>query len=522
MEKKVSRRIRFFPGIAIAILSAGILALLGWVFWQKYSAPQQLAKFLPADSTLLFAELQTDPSDLGSRQLTQIFAGSDGTALLELDSLGFADPAELLALADERIGVAFFGEQLDHERFLLVLNVADKVATLDFLENQTLEGENLIEENHLHQKIYSYPRSHDLSFSFWKNDLLLAANITDLRAIAEAIHVPERRVSESVAYRSGIAKLNPREAGFVYLSENFIQQVLTAKLGGLRYALATPLIELFSGGAATITARPDGVKLDVYLSLKNKFARSPLFPDPTPLAPTVFQLLGEEAETFWASTEAAGQLAYFLGSTEKINPAFRLLLEGSAAKLTRDWLGTDFDFENDIAPLFTEASVLGRSRSGAIFGIFPEHGGELADWQARLVSSTGLLAASPQAEVLPDGSLTRELVIKEESAASDTDLYAGYTITKLEFPQFPLYLVDLDNRLVFATEQETLEAIINHHVAEEKGFASLVARQEINSGNVFYTRIESPDTPLLMPFRYALTSLNFAADGAALNLFLGK
>ncbi|MFH1375632.1 MAG: DUF3352 domain-containing protein [Patescibacteria group bacterium] len=522
MERKVSRRIRFFPGIAIAILSAAILTLLSWVFWQKYSAPQQLAKFLPADSTLLFAELQLDDKNLESQRLAQTFANTDGATLLELDSLGFADPSELLALSDQRIGVAFFGEQLDHERFLLVLNTADKVAALDFLKAQTLEGENLIEENYLHQKIYSYPRSRALSFIFWKNDLLLASQTQDLRAIAEAIHIPERRVSKSASYRAGIAKLNPRETGFVYLSEKFIQQVLTAALGGLRYALATPLIELFSGGAATITARPGGIECDIYLTLKNKFARTPLFPEPIPFAPEVLRFLGEEAETFWATTEAAGQLAYFLGSTEKINPAFRLLLEGSAAKFTRDWLGTAFDFENDIAPLFTGASALGRSRSGAIFGIFLEHGNELADWQTRLVSSTGLLAANPHASVLPDGSLTRELVVESESAKIDTDLYAGYTITQLEFPRFPLYLVDLDNQLVFSTEQETLEAIINHYVAEEKGFASLVARQSIDSGNVFYTRIESPETLLLQPFRYALTNLNFTADGAALNLFLGK
>jgi len=497
----------------------GILGVVGFFLFLKYSQPPSLAKILPTEETLFFAEIRTNVENPEWQNLRNIFAGSSPTELGNFDSLGFANTEEFLGLSRNRIGIAFFGEDLDPNRFLLVMDVADVNLAREFLTAQTLAGETLAKENYLHQEIYSYPRSRKLAFSFFGSDLLLASDRKDLEKIAHVIHDSSKSLKNSTAFQTVVRKINPRSTGFMYFSEKLIQQTFTSNLGGMRNALATPLLDFFESGGATFTPRNGGVQLVVRLALKSKFIHSNLFAETEAVNFEILDFLNEDANIFWAAENFTVQLSHFLATSEKTNPAFPLLLKGVAEKLTREWFGEEISFAKDVTPIFENASVLGKTNSGGFFGIFENIKSEAL--LEKLISSRGKLAADEKLVALPDTTPCHELAIKSESAISE-ELFASHKITQIRFPKYELNFVKLDNFLVFASEKKTLEKMITRFVAEEKIFENLLAESGIADGNIFFIRVENSENTFLKPFRFALAGVGFGVDEIKIELSLEK
>ncbi len=519
MEKKTHNSRNKITGVTLIVFTAAILGAIAFFLFQKYSQPPSLAKILPADETLFFTELRTNVEDPTWKDLQQIFAGSSPVEISNIDSLGFANTTDFLALLNKRIGIAFLGESLDSQRFLLALDVLDVNTALNFLEAQTLENESLASENYLHQKIYFYPQSRELAFFFYGNDLILASSLKDLEAIARVIHGSSENLKNSAKYQAVIQKLNPRETVFVYFSEKLIQQIFISNLEGMRNALATPLLDLFESGGTTLTSSGEGLQLTTQLALKNKYSREQLFAEVEEVNSKTLNLLGEETKSFWAAKNSTAQLTHFLSASKEKNPAFPILLKNLAEKFTREWLGEETSFSKEIAPLFESTSVLGQTNSGGFFGIL-----ENADSEALLVKlekSNGKLAARQKLVELPDTTPGHELIVDNEPETVE-ELFASHKITTLKFPNYELSFAKLDNLLVFANENEVLEKMIARFVAEEKVFENLLTESEISAGNIFYTRVDDSENPLLQPFRFTLAGMDFGVDGVRMKLFLGK
>ncbi|MBU1089714.1 DUF3352 domain-containing protein [Patescibacteria group bacterium] len=519
MKKKITHSRNILTGILLAFFALGILGVAGFFLFSKYSQPPSLAKILPEAETLFFAEIQTSVENPEWINLRKIFAESSPAELGNFDSLGFTDAAEFLGLLRNRIGIAFFGESLNPDRFLLALDVENVETAREFLAAQTLAGESLAEENYLHQKIYFYPRSRKLAFFFFGNDLLLASERKDLEKIAETIHDSAKSLKNSIAFQAIAQKINPRATGFAYFSEKLIQQTFTANLGGMRNALATPLLDFFGSAGATLAPRDEGVQLAVQLALKDKFVRANLFAEAETVNFELLNFLGEETKIFGAAKNPSAQLSHFLTASKKTNPAFPLLLKGVATKFTREWFGETADFSEDFASLFENASVLGKTNSGGFFGIFENAESEIL--LEKLISSRGKLAAEEKLVALPDTTPGYELAAKSEPTVTE-ELFASHKITRLHFPKYELNFAELENRLVFASEKEVLEKMVARFVAEEKVFGNLLAESGIAEGNIFYLRVENSENLFLKPFRFALAGVNFGVDGVKMEIFLGK
>ncbi len=520
VKKKICHSRNIFSGILLTFFALGILGVTGFFLFLKYSQPPSLAKILPAEETLFFAEIQTNVENPEWQNLRNIFAGSPPPVELgNFNSLGFANAEEFLGLLRNRIGIAFFGEDLNPNRFLLVMDVADVNLAREFLTAQTLTDETLTEKNYLHQKIYSYPRSRKLAFSFFGNDLLLASERKDLEKIARVIHDSSKSLKNSTAFQAVVRKINPRSTGFAYFSEKMIQQTFTSNIGGMRNVLATPLLDFFESGGVTFIPRNGGVQFAIRLALKGKFVHSNLFVETETVNFKILDFLNEDTKIFWATKNSTAQLSHFLTASEKTNPAFPLLLKGIAKKLTREWFGKEISFAKDISPIFENASMLGKTNSGEFFGIFENTESEAL--LEKLISSRGKLAADEKLVALPDTTPGHELAIKSESAISE-ELFASHKITQIRFPKYELNFVKLDNFLVFTSEKKTLEKMIICFVAEEKIFENLLIESGIADGNIFFMRVENSENTFLKPFRFVLAGVDFGVDEIKIELSLEK
>jgi len=513
VKKKISRRRNLLAGILLTVFAVIILGVAGFFILVKYSQAPSLAKLLPNEETLVFGELRLDGD---TPKLTQFFGGTPASSLLEVENLALSDIEELFALAENRIGVAFFGESLDPQNFALVLDAREKEKVLAFFEKQTLDGEELQTENYLHQKIYYFPRSRNLAFMFPGKDVIIAPNLKTLQNIAESIHIPEKRIENSEGFRQTIAKLNPRE-DFIFLSPKFINALFANRFEGMGKAFATPLLDLWEGGGVNFVGQAEGIEIKTRFVFKNLVARDTPFLDVESLHSEVLNLFGEETQTFFASGELSSQLTHFLEKSKNTNSPLATLTTSWLNQEVQKWFGDNFTLA-DFTPLFENTSAMGISSSGGMLGVFE---GEFPALLEKLEQASGKLASEEKLVELPDTTPGHELVVKEE-AKIEEDLFASNKITRLKFPDYELNFAQLGNFFVFTSEREVLEKMIARFVAEERTFEELVEKSEIDGGNIFYTRVENSEVPLLQPFLFTLAGVDFETDGMSIEMFLGK
>ncbi|MFA5351956.1 MAG: hypothetical protein WC304_01600 [Candidatus Gracilibacteria bacterium] len=515
MKHKINSR--FLAGGVLITASVILILALSWFLWWKYTAPAALAKILPADETLLFLELH--PSSLNNEWdlLRKNWLGADITKLLELDSLGITGSEKLWNLAKNRIGVAFLGEKLDAQRFVLLMDSENPEAVLLYLRGQGFLNEKLKTENYLGREIFTYPNSHSFAFTFRGSELILAANLPDLKNVIGSMEGEITRVSETAGYRAAIAKLNPRDLGFGYFSPAFVNQLITAKLNGIENAITTPLLNLWQSGGINLIASEGGIKLTTHFILKDEYARNPLFLDSSKFNPAALQLLNAEVAKFWLVESGEKQFTHFLEATAKLNPNFGILAQGSSLGVIQKWLGNGITLQ-DISPLLTDTSVVGVTENGNFIGILPKT--NTSNLQQKILSGKGLISAEETTVALPD--TTPGYVLTPTTPTASIETNNGYSVTQLKFPQHELDFVDTDDFTIITSDNALLTKILTSYKANETGLTSLLSESDFSKGNLYYTQLPATQIPLLQPFHFTLMNLQTTADDLILDIFLGR
>ena len=514
---RTSRRRLFahiFGGI-LAVLALGLLLVLGWFFFTKYTQPTSLAELLPANSTLLYADIKTDAARADARQLAELFDAADAAELFDIDSLGFTDSADFLALLGRRTGVAYLGAAFDTQQFAFIAEAPDQAGMRDYLATQTLAGEELEESIYLGYPVLSWPRSRSLAASFIGNDLILAANETLLCDMLETAAGLQDSLADSAQFAAVQARANRQALGFGFISKDLTDQLLLRQLGGLDYAVAAPFLDLSIGAGIELQPEQDGLRMRVSFILNDTAARAGIFQTSGAEAGSLTDLLGEEVARFATGQDIAGGLAHIFTSLKKERAHEVLLAEGYFNKETKRVLGTDF---NQLQPLLAGESLLGQTRTGGWFAAFAGAGipAAFTAVQQVAVAGSGVLLAGQERWRLPDESTGTRLTagtVRETSLVSD-----GVEITRWQArgSADELYTASLPELVLVASEREQIETMLDRAIAGEMGaFTQLLTASKLPADAVFFSHVNSQISQL-RPFRYQLVGLS--GDDSALDL----
>ncbi|MCF7845924.1 MAG: hypothetical protein K9L85_01675 [Candidatus Peribacteraceae bacterium] len=505
VKKKNLPNRKLIVGIMLACFASLILGTVGFFLFQKYSRPDSIANILPADDTLFFAELQLDEQ---ASALSQTFQNENTSEIFGLDSLGLPDVTSLIALAENRISVAFFGDQIDPQNFALIFSISDESTVIDFFENSTLAEESLATQNFLHQKIFYFPQSRSLAFTFYNGDLILAANLETLQKIATAIHVPEKRVAKSAGFRAITGKLNPR-GNFIYATPSFLDDFFLNRFTGIQKALAAPLLNIWQAGGATFEATANGLQVQTQIVLKKTAITHQPFLEADEIDQNFLDFWGEDTKLFSANENIAAQIENFLNSGGAQNSTFATVAESLAGNLVHTWLGTNFTLA-EISEIFATPSAVGLTESGGLVIIAES---SLENIFEKLKAANGKIAATEKIVALPDTTPGRELTT-ENAPGVEEEIFASYKITTINFPQYALSFADLGDFSILSTEKTALENMVARAVGEEK----FLPDQEPGSGNLIYVRVDAAENPFLQPFQFVLTNVNFESDSVSVRI----
>lgn len=487
-----------------------------------------MAKYLPANSTLFFFDLKTDGRRPEWQYLQQIFADITSVELFDLETLGFSEPDQFIALTGERAGIAFFGDEFDPRSFLLVLDVADRVMMSDYLAYQALSGEELKREFYLGVQTYTYPRSREQAFAFVGGDLLFATDIKVLRQALAAYQGHAERISETAGYRAVQSNLNSKAVGFGYFTEGAVRQLLLARLGGLRSALMVSLLELWSAGGVELTADQAGVRLTAYIATAPQHAREPLFSNLPDYRSDLLSLLGEEVVSFYAIQDLAGQVEHLLATSEDLHPALTLLGRGFLDTSAKQLFGTALNWQETLVPLLTGDLLIGRTKTGGLFfGLTGKNiETNFAKFKFGWLIGNGILTARKQTLILPDG--TQGQVLKSDPALIKEENFeiAGLSAKRLIFPnQTRLNYVSLEGKIIGATEEGTLIAMLDRLAVGETGEFAELTEELGGAEDYIYHRLAentADATAFLRPFRYLLVGKQTDLSGIKLKFLFGK
>lgn len=495
---------RLFGSFLVFIASAGLI----WssiALWQKFNAPRSLAKILPA-TTFAFFELAVHKENGVWQDLKARFRGVSLREFLEVET----DLAEILALAERRIGFGFVGAEFSPRNFVVVLDVADPQKVLALLQQKALPEEKLLKQNIAQHFIFLYPRSRSLAFTFQGNDLILASNLDVLQAVLAVAP----RLAVEPEFRAALQYRSPQDSNFGFVSTRFLEAVARWQASRISQTIWLEFARIWQGVVFTVRPQREGVRIFCQGLLTPEMVRQKLFLASS--GPDFFELefLSSQAKIFFASFNLAGQVENFFAQLERTNAPLALLLKGIFQKAQFDFLGRDFSFP--LNRLAQEGIIFGQTEKAEPFVFFKVE--NLAEFQQALLNSQGLLVAQPKNLRLPDGTLAPQLGVPKSKSTSQKLNLGDFPVTRLNFPGFTWNFLETPQGVFASPDWGFLEALSvglrsSSGAKDFQGFA--------NFPQLFYLDLAEAEIALVQPFRFLLAGLRFNAEGLLVEVFLG-
>lgn len=476
-------------GVFVAFLAGGLLAAIGWFAFARLTAPPPLAELLPAESTYIFANVRTEMSDESYRDLIDLYSTADLSLidLLDLESLGFIDLNLFASAFGDRIGVAFFGNDFDPQRFALIADVASEGGMREYLAGLALPDEGLAIDAYRGTTIFSYPRSRSHVFAFLGDDLIFAADEQLLKSTLDAADGRTSRIADTADYATVASRADPRSSLFAYLSPAAVHDLATRQFSGLDLALAGGVADLVGAGGVSGEVRNGQLTLTTFFAATPEAARG-LTLTPQPLLPATFASLISPDLTRWY----AGHDVLAVLPTGETPTA--LLIRGGLVRFAQRLLGPDASLDV-LTPLLRGDIFFGQTGDGQL--LLAAQAADVATaWQpvAQLFQNGDGLLARATHVLIPDGTTGERLVAARPTVQQQ--IFDDLTVHVYDFGGQVWRQVTLGDTLILASSAKVLADAID----------ALAARQDIalplaDTDDLFATTLSSNAAlPWFLPF----------------------
>lgn len=473
-------------------------------FWQKWPKSMDVAKILP-ENTFAFFEIELQKKSNWSNLKNQ-FSEIALSEILEIDPI----LVEVLNFAQKRVGIGFVGTEFSPQNFVIILDVKKPTKVLDFLKTQTALKEELLIQKIGKQKIFLYPRSRTLTFTFQGKDLILTSNLDVLQEILTS----PRSLSESPKFQIiQHSEFTPVD-NFGFIATSLFQELIQQNLTGFQQLLGLEILKLWENFAFTLSAQESGVKIDFQGFLTPAAIQQKIFLELEEQDSLNLEFINSKTKIFLASQNLAAQFSNFLTKLEKQNPSLKLLIQGLLQKLQTDFLGPEFNFP--LQEIFQQNFILGKTFPGDIFAFFLTE--NLPELEKSLLNAQGLLAAQEKIISLPDGTLAKELSQPDAPPLREEVVFAGFKVVQLIFANFVLNFFNIQNQVLMTTNPNLFQNF-NLDLTLKETTNILPKFLNTKAPNLFYLALAEKRPAILQPFHFLFSSLEFGTKNCLLEIF---
>lgn len=462
-------------GAFVAIMIA-ILVSVGYLLFEKAFKAMPLAKLLPADSTVMILEMNSNTEHNQFRKSFQLLKNHPEYSQKKLISsleqkftMNFE--SDLRPWLGRQIGAALVKSKAE-EGYLNVLYFAE-VVSKKAAKDALMKHEGSI-NTYANQETYMTSGPY---FATFLGDYLVLSDAE--QAIYEAIDnfSDAEKLYTTSTYRKISNNLPINKAAFLYLNfdqitDSFFRYFQFLGEKGLSMENLGPFLELFDAEGIALIAMDNNFAMQNFLALDGELAKNIKYP--TSIAKYNAKLTDyvlENSLAFWGGENLEAQLKRILEILAGGNESTLIVFDNLINSYTQKYFGPDINFNYDILPLFKNEFALAIEELGDehVYKLlielsdFEQDSLKLHEIASNFASQGAIFEPKIVEHTLEDGTVTKELVaVPEEIVKSESD-YKGTAIFELKLGKqnWGIYYAIIDDIAVIATNTEGVKSTVD-------------------------------------------------------------
>jgi hypothetical protein len=435
-----SKKLTFKDKFLLGVIGLGAILLIVFIFyliWFSYSQ-KSIAHFLPEDKTVAFIEFE------------------DFTLPIKLENSETLNKEKLEAIFKKLFGIDFESTDInwDRSRFGAVLiengnsnnipvffmQASNRRKTLHFFTELTLPEEELIKSGTTRLPIYSYPQSHSFNIAFIGPYAFIANSIPALEIIQEVYNGDLTALTNQKDYQKSLSNLPRQDWIRSYL--NF--QALNFKDSIAVNNIAEPLKHIINHITLTVRKNTTGFHFNTFVNLTpDLLSLEKSYRDRTRFAYKLTDYISsQDLALYIGGANLSQEWQNTLSTISNLNPAYGVILESIIRAQVTKVFGNEVSLRNDFYPLFEGeyAFAIGKEEidGNVKMSLILSHSDQefVETKLAKMMDGFKYLAAqfAPKLRevILPDGTISRELIADTSRLQETSETYEGYEVHCVE------------------------------------------------------------------------------------------
>lgn len=526
-DKEIYRR--KLTGLILGLL--GLCLLLFVVFYTvlRVFRPEDISKFLPADSTVAVVQIRIDNRH---EQVKNFFSALDRhpvyqyeniVSLIE-DFIGEDFDAALRPWVGRQVGLAVIEKDglKGQADILFFVENRDKSEALLFMENRGLEGREdyVLSDEYRGVDIYRYALSRSYRFAFINSYMVLGNNEEVLRKVIDAHMSSNEQLARDYKYQKVSQNLPINNLLFSYLDTQKTIQLLKdnenfmSEKGRELFAFE-PFLKMYRSFGLTALIENDNLALQTFVALDEDVLQEKGF--------IIFDLkfragmleyLPENTIFYAGGLDLKKQIYRLKGLFGAGGKISNLIFEGMLRAQKDKYFGEEIKLEEDIYPLLEGeyAFSVAESEKGEGMIIILElqdpvnDRGKVEALANSFIRKSAILAPKIVEVELEDGTISQEIRTTTEEIKRLTSDYLGYEINSLVIGEQPwgVHYIILDNNLIVSSKKDLLKESIS--LFSKSGPDGVSLRQSSAFRNVISPALRTSDEVMYLNISYLISA----------------
>ncbi len=466
IKKKLIAHKRKIMGGALTVIMILILVSVGYLLFERAFRAAPIAKFLPADRTVSLLEVNTNIEYDQYYKSVDLLAGhaeysKDAfTQQIEEKFLVSFD-ADILPWLGRQIGVAYMQPKEGSDR----LQTAYFAETLNQAETKKL----LTKEGDI------YKTEKGLFAAFIDDYIFVSfdeATITQLQEDEDT-----NKLYSSAKYRRIDNNLPISRAAYLYIdfekvSDSFFNNFEILSEKGLSMEVIGPFIKLFEAEGFALIAMDDNFVLESFLSIDSqKVTGSKYINFKEKYRANLSKYLSADTLAYWGGKNLEYQMKRMLELMSGGDKGAVLILDSVAESYIEKYFGPETSLKDDVLSLLKNEYLLAieQINGNYIYKLVTELDNQQTDalkiqeLANKFTQMGGFFEPKVVEHVLPDGTVSKEIVALPEEIKKSESEYNGVTIYKLKMgeQEWGVYYALLGDIAVVANHIDGVKSAID-------------------------------------------------------------
>jgi len=542
--KNQNKKIQFFGGFLILIMTVLLIWIAIFLFEKAFQA-KPIAKFLPADKTILTLEFNIDKNNFQNIKTFELlknhpeFSQKNIIKFLE-KSLNFNYEKDSFSWLGRNLGIALIEvngrEGLINELYFLEL-INNKKAEEYFAQKSDIIY-------YPEYKIYKLKNSKETLETrglkppqflfFYDNYLIASSNKKVLDSLIESINTDKGKLYNSSRYRRLDDNLPFQEISYIYLDyekiiKNYIEYLplITKNVSSIKEM--KPLISILSEEAISIVAQDNKFLVKTFLSLNNNKENQELSLK-SKYEADLLKYVPKDVIAIWGGVNLSSTIEEFSKNIDK-----NLVLNLIDSKL-KNFFGNKVTFNENISSLLDDEFVFTINKIKNDYNynynllVSMKEGDkqkkQIEDLIKSFIKNTAAFTTEIVSHTMDDGSSYNEIIAVPDEIIKDQTSYKGINVFQIspEESDLKISYAYVENTAIISSSIVVVKDTIDLLKEQGEDFKSSEKFTEFiepiikNSDQVNYINLEKLD--MLFPLKEFSSGKNYFNDGIiTVNLF---